>query len=293
MQRDPAARQDDAAGREGPTREGEAVGREARPRQAQTPRREAQAPPRQAQAMRRHALWIARAMARTDLTPLQPADVAALEQICRVRAVTAGTVLATAGSPVGTIYVVQEGEVHLATRRTVGGRHLVGIMRAGNVVGDIPMFCEQPMPFDALAGTDCTVIELDRDQLVPLLQRSPTLSLRWTTSVAKRLEQTQRRMVSLLTGDLEAQIATLLLDEREAATADDTDAQGREVARLSHATIAQLLGVRRQSVSRAMGRMRKRGLVEGGYREIILADVEGLHALAGAPVDEPDAGEQG
>ena len=103
------------------------------------------------------------------------------------------------------------------------------------------------------------------------------------TSLAKRLEQTQRRMVALLTKDLTMQVALLLLEERE------RDSAGRRVVQLSHGTIAQLLGVRRQSVSRVLGAMRDGGLVAGGYRMIELLDVAGIARLAGTVLRDAPA----
>lgn len=229
-------------------------------------------------AMRRHALWIARAMARTDLTPLRSADIDQLERAVRVRHEPQGSLLIAAGEEVNAVHVVRSGEVRLAIRRPLGGRQLVGLIREGGVVGDIPMFCERAMPFDALAGQHTTILEIPRDQLLHLLTQSPSLALRWMTSLAKRLEQTQHRMVSMLTQDLKMQIAVLLLDERE------RDAMGGWVVRLSHATIAQLLGVRRQSVSRVLANLREQGLVTSGYRAIALNDLDGLADVAGIPI---------
>ncbi|CAN5900482.1 hypothetical protein BH23ACT10_BH23ACT10_10620 [soil metagenome] len=230
-------------------------------------------------ASRRHALWIARAMARTDLTPLQQSDIDQLERVVKVRHEPQGAVLISAGTPVTSVYVVRSGEVQLAIRRPLGGRQLVGLVREGGVVGDIPMFCERPMPFDALTGQRTTILEISREQLLGMLNQSPSLSLRWMTSLAKRLEQTQRRMVSLLTKDLTMQVAVLLLDERE------QDSGGTWVVRLAHGTIAQLLGVRRQSVSRVLATLRRRGLIASGYRTITLQDLVGLAEVAGTTLE--------
>lgn len=235
-------------------------------------------------AMRRHALWIARAMARTDLTPLQPSDIEHLERVVRVCRREPGSLLIGAGTEVHTVYVVRSGEVQLAARRPLGGRQLVGLIREGGVVGDIPLFCERPMPFDALTGPDTTLLEIGRQQLLQILTQSPSLALRWMTSLAKRLEQTQRRMVTMLTQDLTTQITVLLLEERE------RDAAGNWVVRLSHQTIAQLLGVRRQSVSRVLAALRRKGLVSSGYRAVALNDLEGLARSAGVPPDTVTCG---
>ncbi len=232
-----------------------------------------------------HALWIARAMARSDLSPLAPEDIPRLEAICTPRSVAGGTLLLSAGADAERIYVVRRGEVQLAVRKPLG-RQTVALVRTGGVIGDIPMLCGKPMPFDAVATRDSAVLELEQRRLVGLLRTSPTLSLRWTTSVAKRMEENQQRILALLTMDLAGQVATILLDEREAPSAG-----GEPVVRLSHAVIAQLLGARRQSVSRVMRDMRRRRLVEGGYRHVALLDLEGLAALAGRDDVSPPCGQ--
>lgn len=222
-----------------------------------------------------HALWIARAMARTDLSPLAPEDIPRLEAICRLRAAPAGTLLMAAGSEVDTVLVVRDGEVRLSARLRPAGRQTVAVVRAGGVVGDIPMLCGARMDFDAVAGGPVVVLELERRRLTELLRSSPTLSLRWMTSVARRLEQNQRRILAALTSDLMGQVAALLLDEREPGL------HGTPLVRLSHAVIAQLLGAQRPSVTRTLRELRRRGLVRVGYREVELLDLAGLAALAG------------
>lgn len=225
-------------------------------------------------------------MARSDLSPLAPEDIPRLEAICTPRSVAVGTVLLSAGADAERIYVVRRGEIQLAVRKPLG-RQTVALVRTGGVIGDIPMLCGKPMPFDAVATRDSVVLELEQGRLVGLLRTSPTLSLRWTTSVAKRMEENQQRILAVLTMDLAGQVATLLLDEREAPSAGGEE----PVVRLSHAVIAQLLGARRQSVSRVMRDLRRRRLVEGGYRHVALLDLEGLAALAGRDGVSPPCGQ--
>jgi CRP-like cAMP-binding protein len=227
-------------------------------------------------AMRRHALWIARAMSRSDLTPLLAEDIERLAVICQPQRPPPGTVLMQAGEDVTAVYIVRDGVVELRTRR-LGSRRVVRLVRAGDVVGDIPMFCERPMPFQAVALSDTAVLRLGRDELVALLHASPSLSLRWTTSIAKRLEQTQHRLLSLLTKDLAGQVATLLLDECGGSS------DGRPVVALSHQTIGQMVGARRPSVSRVLDQLRRQDLIESRYRRIVLLDVAGLALVAGEP----------
>lgn len=228
---------------------------------------------------RRHAMWIARSMARTDVSPLTGADVIRLEQVCTPSRVEAGTVLSTQGAPAAAVHIVREGRVHLAIRNPDIGRQTVGLVGPGGVVGDISVLTQQPMACDAYADTDATLLSIERAAFLGMLAGSPSLSLRWATSVALRVDEGHRRLVTMLTKDLAAQIATILLDQR-------IHREGVETVPLPHQTIAHLLGARRQSVSRVLGQMRRDGLVRSRYGAVELLDLPGLAAIAGEPVDE-------
>jgi CRP-like cAMP-binding protein len=82
-----------------------------------------------------------------------------------------------------------------------------------------------------------------------------------------------------------AQVAYLLLEMHE------PDSVGVLEVRLSHATLAQLLGARRQSVTRALGELRAQGLIRSRYGATVLVDPDGLRDVMGAaplPIAEPE-----
>lgn len=226
-----------------------------------------------------HELWITRASGWTDLTPLSAHYMHALSSLrtAEVWTAPAGTVLIRSGEPVETVFVVQEGEVHLATRHR-SGRHVVGVTQSRGVIGDIPLFCGIPMPFDAVAADESVIIAVPTDALMDFLASSPELCLRWISSVAKRFAQTQHRMSALLTGDLPARVATVLLEERLRAS-------GEWVVRMAQDTIAQLSGVRRQSVARVLAEWRNAGYISTGYREIRLHKLDALAGIAQEPLE--------
>jgi CRP-like cAMP-binding protein len=222
----------------------------------------------------RHAMWFATAMAHIEHAPLTGADIDALEHACEVRHVEAGTVLVTAGVSVTHVHILTEGRVHLAIRNPAIGRQTIGIMGPGGVVGDVSVLTQQEQPFDAFTDVDSTVLSIQRDRLIDILSQSPALGLRWMTSVAQRLEETQHRLVTLLTKDLAAQIATVLIDHR--VRQDET-----WMVQMPHQTIAHLLGARRQSVSRVLVQLRRDGLVRSRYGSVEILDLDGVAALAG------------
>ncbi|MEE8602771.1 Crp/Fnr family transcriptional regulator [Euzebya tangerina] len=223
---------------------------------------------------RRHAMWIAKNVARTDQSPLTASDIMALEATFEPRRVEAGTVLASTGSEADAVHIVRDGRVHLAIRAAGTGRQTIGIVGPGCVVGDVPILTQELTSSDAYADVDTTLLTADRTDFVNMLRESPTLSIRWATSMAQRIERQQARTVTLLTKDLAAQIATILWEFRK-------EEEGVWRVRMPHQTIAHLLGARRQSVSRVLGQLRREGLVQSRYGSVELTDLQGIASLAG------------
>lgn len=215
----------------------------------------------------------ARAATRAGYSPIQPSDLDRLRAVAVDRVVRAGTRLFAAGDAVDRVVVVGTAEVHLRARLQAG-RRVMHVVREGGVIADIPMLLGAPMPFDAVVSQPGTVCELDHEALLAFLSSSPAVSLRWMRSIAVRLDDDRRRLLALTCSDLRAQVAFLLLDQ--AVPRPD----GNPVVGLSHGVLADLLGARRQSVSRAIAELRDEGLIGSGYRETVLLDVAGLERLA-------------
>jgi CRP-like cAMP-binding protein len=167
------------------------------------------------------------------------------------------------------VHVVRHGSVELS-RRVGGRRAVLQILREGDVFGDVPLLVRMPEPFDARALEDSVVLSADSVELFRLLERRPRLARRWLVSVAMRMAATQARLVDLLAGGLEAQVASLLARQAEEG-----------VVRLNQTTLADLLGARRPSVNRVLKRLEAEGLIRVGYRQVEILDAAGLLAFDG------------
>ena len=132
------------------------------------------------------------------------------------------------------------------------------------------------MPFDAIASRDTECIKLSRQRWTELLTSSPDLALRWMTSIARRLDDDRRRLVVVTSKPLVGQVAYLLLDLAEEGPA------GELVVKLSHTTIAHLLGARRQSVTRVVGELKRRQLIDARYGHTVILDLDGLREVMGS-----------
>lgn len=217
----------------------------------------------------RHAAWIARCLGRGDLAPLGEDDVAELAAELGEQRYAAGTVLFRMGEAPARVHIVRSGMVELS--RTLQGRKAVlQILRPGDVVGDVPLIVRMPEPYDARALADSLVLAIDSVTLFSLLDRRPRLARRWLVSVALRAADTQGRLVDLLAGGLEAQVAAVLVRQED-----------HGFVHLSQGVLAELVGGRRTSVNRVLKRLERDGLVRVHYGQVEVLDPVALASLAG------------
>jgi CRP/FNR family transcriptional regulator, cAMP and macrophage regulator len=134
----------------------------------------------------------------------------------------------------------------------------------------VPLFLRMTESFDAIALEDSRILSVDSLTLHRLLARRPQLAWRWMLSVSSRMASAQARLVELLAGGLEAQIALVLLGRAD-----------HGVVHLRQSTLAELVGGHRPSVNRVLKHLESQGLVRLRYGQVQILDEAGLANLAG------------
>ncbi len=218
--------------------------------------------------LHRYGSWVACCLSRGRRAPLNPNDIGSLIDELGERRVAGGTYVFRQGDPAAKVHIVRSGRIELS--RTIGRRHVtLQELRAGDVFGDVPAFLGDPEPFDARAVEDSVILTLDMPALHALVQTRPLVAQRWFVSLAERMAAMQQRLIGLLAGGLEAQLASLLLSE--SGTGD--------AMTITQSRLADLLGVQRSSVQRVLKQLEMSGLIESRYRRITIVDAPGLSAL--------------
>ena len=106
---------------------------------------------------------------------LTPAQIARMAAHGRRRAIQAGEVLFEAGSEVTPFFLVTQGRIEIL-RPSDAGETLVAVHGPGQFSGEIPMLSGRRALNRGRAGESGEVIELDREQLLALVQTDAELS---------------------------------------------------------------------------------------------------------------------
>ncbi|MEW6475614.1 MAG: Crp/Fnr family transcriptional regulator [Actinomycetota bacterium] len=220
-------------------------------------------------AAMRQAAWIAQWLGPGDLAPVGADDIRELAALLREDHYRAGDTVFQIGQAPTRVQIVRTGAVELS-RNIKGRRVVLQILQPGDVFGDVSLFLRIKVPWDAVALEDSVVLSVDSVSLYRLLEQRPRLAWRWLHSVSARVHGFWFRVVELLAGGLEAQVASVVLRRAE-----------NGVLHLSQGNLAELVGHPRTSINRALKHLESQGLVRVRYGQVEVLDEMGLAKVAG------------
>lgn len=109
---------------------------------------------------------------------LGPDDRLRLAEAVDLRVLAPGETLFQAGSPGESLYIVRSGEIELFVKDNAGQKIVLTIARSGQIFGELALLDRGPRTATAIALADTELLELDREDLLLLFQKTPAAALR-------------------------------------------------------------------------------------------------------------------
>jgi CRP-like cAMP-binding protein len=183
------------------------------------------------------------------------------------------------GDPGQTVFFVNGGRVKIS-KVTRDGKELTLAYRGpGEIFGELAMIDGGPREEMAEAMENALISELPRQEFEKIVQREATVGYKLTKIVASRRREVENKIEQLIFKDVNAKLAELLL--RLATEYGIEDSRGTLVSlKITHQEMANLIGSTRETVSLTLSQFKRKGLIQTDGRKVILADREGLRALA-------------
>jgi CRP-like cAMP-binding protein len=211
-----------------------------------------------------------------DLGPDAMSRLAETVQIAEIRR---RQVIYLPGDPGKTVYFVNGGRVKIS-KVTRDGKELTLAYRGpGELFGEIALIEGGPREEMAEAMENALLTEMERGDFERLIQTQPLLGLRLARLLTQRRRDIENKIENLVFKDVNSKLAELLI--RLAAEFGVDDARGTLVAlKITHQEMANLIGSTRETVSLTLSQFKRKGLIRTDGRKVIIADREGLKALA-------------
>ena len=200
-------------------------------------------------------------------------DLAALG---RPRRYPAGRVLFAQGERSDHVVLLTGGRVKVFCTTEDGREPVLGLRGEGDLVGDLAAIDEQDTGRTAtvVAVEPVTAHEITGAEFRAFLTSHPAAAMELLRTVVGRLKTADRRRIEFGGFETTSRLAHLLAELAD-EDGDTAAPNGIEIP-FSQEELAAMVGASRESVARALARLRAEGLVETRRRGVALVDVAAL-----------------
>ncbi len=165
---------------------------------------------------------------------------------------------------------VEEGSIRMFNFSEDGQEFTQGIFGPSESFGEPPLFSDFDYPSSAIAVEDSTLFRLTREELFTLLRENFDVHLEITTALSKRLQYKAMMLREMSSHPPEHRILTLIDYLRDENPEDRTD--GFFEVTLTRQQIADMTGLRVETVIRSIKAMEEKGLVRIFNRKVYRGD---------------------
>ena len=177
----------------------------------------------------------------------------------KARAVPRGKRIFDAGDRADVLFQVRSGMVKLTSVTAVGDEMLLEVYYPDAVFGEL-CFCDHEHTATATAIEDSEIVMASRGELRDLIRQQPELALVLFGEFASRLSSAYTNLQTAVFDAVVTRVAARLVDLAAHGT-PRPDGDAELPHKVSHADLAGMLGVRRETVTRAMIDLRRLNLV--------------------------------
>jgi CRP/FNR family transcriptional regulator, cyclic AMP receptor protein len=180
----------------------------------------------------------------------------------------------------GSVYFIIDGWVKIRTYNLEGKEVTLNIIGKGELFGEMAALDEVPHSTDVITLTPTTIGNVPRQDFVKLLHTEPLAGIRLSKMMARRLRQVNRRL-RLRESDSQSRVADTLLFLAEGQGI--LGQTGTEIPNLPHRELSSLSGLARETVTRALTRLEKKGLIQRDHQDksnnICIPDLSALERM--------------
>lgn len=203
-------------------------------------------------------------------------DQQRVEELARPTLLKAGEAAYRADEDLSQLMVVHSGRLKIFRLSADGSEQLIRVLAPGDFTGETSVFTGQRPDDYATALEECQLCVFRHDDLEGLIRRHPEIGLQLLSRVSARLSDTEHRLNSLTSRDVESRLADYLLG------LSSTWRGGVATVTLPVAKkdVASLLDTTPESLSRALKSLAGQGLIViGAGRSVSITQPDRLQQL--------------
>jgi CRP/FNR family transcriptional regulator len=209
---------------------------------------------------------------------LSERDLEELAQVAVPRSWLPGEAVFREGDSGDTCYVIRSGSVRVTRRHSDGRQITLAELREAEVFGELAMFGGETRSATVEAVEPTSGVAILAGDLRRTMLAHPEIAVAMLEGLADRIRAANERLARQTFQTVEGRVASALLGQVEALSADSGDSAPREILiRATQAQIAQLSGSSRESASRFLAKLERAGVITTGRGKILVHEPAALN----------------
>ncbi|MDX1803015.1 MAG: Crp/Fnr family transcriptional regulator [Alcanivorax sp.] len=193
----------------------------------------------------------------------------------RVRQLTAGERIYQKGEPQSSLCLIASGTVRISSVNAEGREAVLMLFERGTWFGDAVFSPGAPRVYDATANESAEVLELPGEVFRELMARYPQSYPVILDLISQRLWSAISMIEEDALGDIESRIGRRLMFLVQMQHGGQVTDEPVTI-RLTREHLANMMGMTRQGVHRVLKGLEHNGLLQLGYRQMVIPHPEAL-----------------
>jgi CRP/FNR family cyclic AMP-dependent transcriptional regulator len=213
------------------------------------------------------------------LADASSATISTLAEGAQMGTYRARQVVYLPGDRAAGIHFLANGRVKISKVTRDGKELTLAYRAAGDFFGETCLLDGRPREEMVEAMEPCSTVEVTQEALDDVLKNHVEVSYMFVRTLITRRRDLETKVEQLIFKDVGSKLAELLL--RLGAEHGVENKKGLILGlKITHQEMANLIGSTRETVSLTLSQFKRKGFIATEGRKVILADSEGLRALA-------------
>jgi CRP/FNR family transcriptional regulator/CRP/FNR family cyclic AMP-dependent transcriptional regulator len=202
---------------------------------------------------------------------LDDADMRSLIAVTNRRKYPKDAVIFFEHDPGDAMFMIISGRIKVTILSDDGREIILSILSDKDFFGEMALLDNEPRSATAIAVQDTEVAVLHQKDFLSIVEKRPRVLINLLSAVSDRLRKANHQIGSLALLDVYGRVAGVLLEMARETGIRLKDGRIR-FRRPTHQEIANMIGATRETVSRTISDLHRRGYIEISGKNVIIHD---------------------
>lgn len=205
---------------------------------------------------------------------LSDGQLADISSVFRRKIYPNGSLIITEGSKGETLFVLKRGAAKV-TRESEDGREVIlAFLNVGDIFGELSILDGRERSANVVTLAETEVFTLDRREFLGLLSGFPALSAQLLQELARRIRASDQQIEYLALRDSESRVLLALGRLADQMSTSEKPSYVMEVKLPVQQDLANMAGTSRETVSRVLRSLEKKGIISRSLGKVQLHDFQ-------------------